>query len=167
MWWLFLIILVWIMWSCHFHSGKVVVIQLLSHVQLFATLWTTVCQASLYLTIFWRFLMSIKLVMLSSHLILYCPFLLWCLIFPSIRVFSNELALHIRWLKYWSCSLSISPSNEYSNLVSFRMTDLICFQFKGLSRVFSSSTIQKHQFFGTRPSLWSNSHIHAWWLEKP
>ena len=74
--------------------------------------------------------MSIKLVMLSSHLILYCPFLLWCLIFPSIRVFSNELALHIRWPKYWSFSFSISPSNDCSGLFSFRIDwfDLLAVQ---------------------------------------
>ena len=77
-------------------------------------------------------------------------------IFPSIRVFSNESALCIRWPKYWSFIFSISPSNKYSEL-----TSLISLQSKGLSRVFSNTTVQKHQFFGAQLSLWSNSHIHT------
>ena len=68
--------------------------------------------------------------------------------------------------KYWSFSFSISPSSEYSGLISFRMDWLDLLQFKGLSRVFSNTTVQKHQFFCTKPSLWSNSHIHTWLLEK-
>ena len=87
------------------------------------TTWTAACQASLSFTISWSLLklMSIELVIPSNHLVLCRPFLLLPLIFPSIRVFSNELALHIRWLKYWSFSFSISPSNEYSGLISFRI----------------------------------------------
>ena len=85
--------------------------------------------------------------------------------FSSIKVFSNELALHIRWSTYWS--FSISPSNEYSGSVSLGWTGLISLLSKGLSRVFSSITIWKHQLFSTQPSLWSNSHIHTWLLEKP
>ena len=85
-------------------------------------------------------------------------------IFPSIRVFSNESALRIRWPKHWSFSLNISPSNEHPGLISLRMTS---FQSKGLSRVFSNTTVQKHQFFGAQLSLYSNSHIHTWLLEKP
>ena len=88
-------------------------------------------------------------------------------IFPSIRVFSNESVLHIRWPKYWSFSFSISPSNEYLGLISFRMTGWISLQSKGLSRVFSNTTILKHQFFSPQASLWSNSHICTWLLEKP
>ena len=84
-----------------------------------------------------------------------------------IRVFSNESALFIRWPKDWSFSFSISPSNEYSGLISFKIYVLISLQSKGLSRVFSSTTVQKHQFFGTQLSLWSNSHIHTGLLEKP
>ena len=76
------------------------------------------------------------------------------------QVSSSELALCIRWPEYWS--FSISPSNEYLGL-----TGLISLQSKGLSRVFSITTVQKHQFFGAQPSLWSNSHIHTWLLEKP
>ena len=86
--------------------------------------------------------------------------------FPSIRVFSNESVLYIRWPKYWSFTFSIRPSNEYSGLISFRIDwfDLLAVQgtHKSLLRHHSS----KHQFFGAQPSLWSNSHIHTWLLEK-
>ena len=102
--------------------------------------------------------MSIESVMPSSHLIL-CPLLLPPSIFPSIRVFSNKSVLHIRWRKYGSFSFNINPSNEYSRLIYFRMADWISLQSKGLSRVFSNTTFQKHQFFGTQPSRWSSSHI--------
>ena len=97
----------------------------------------------------------------SSHLILCRPLLLLPSTFPSIGVFSNESALHIRWPKYWSFSSSISPSYEYSGLISFGLTGLISLQSKGLSRVFSNSTVQKHQFFSAQLSLWSSSHIHT------
>ena len=98
-------------------------VQSLSHVQLFATPWTTKCQASLSLTNSQSLLKlnSIESVMPSNHLIPCRPLLLLPSIFPSIRVFSNESALCIRWPKYWSFSFSISPSNEYSGLISFRM----------------------------------------------
>ena len=111
--------------------------------------------------------MYIESVMPSNHLILCCPLLLVSSIFPSIRVFSNEPDLHIRWPQYWSFSFSISPSNEYLGLISFRMTGWISLQSKGLSRVFSNTTILKHQFFSPQASLWSNSHICTWLLEKP
>ena len=94
------------------------------------------------------------------HLIFCGPLLLLPSIFPSILVFSNELALCIRWPKYWNFSFSISPSNEYSGLISFRMDWLDLLESKGLSRVFSNTTVQKHQFFVTQPSLWSHSHTH-------
>ena len=98
-------------------------IQLLSRVQLFVTLWTAACQASLPITNSRSLpkLMSIESVMPSSHLILRCPLLLLPSIFPSIRVFSNESALCIRWPKFWSFSFNISSSNEYPGLISFRM----------------------------------------------
>ena len=89
-------------------------------------------------------------------------------IFPSIRIFSNESALCIRWPKYCSFSFSISPSNEYSGLISFRSDwfDLsIQGTLKSLSRVFSNTTVQKHQSFCAQPSLWSNCHFHTWLLE--
>ena len=86
--------------------------------------------------------MSIESVMPSSHLILCHPLLLLPSIFPGIRVFSSELVLRIRWPKYWSFSFNISPSNEYSGLISFRMTGLISLQSKGLSRVFYNTTVQ-------------------------
>ena len=98
-----------------------IVVQSLSCVWLFATPWTTARQASLSITNSQSLpkLMSIKSVMPSNHLILYCPLLLLPSVFPSIRVFSNESALHSRWPKYWSFSFSISPSNEHSGLISF------------------------------------------------
>ena len=98
-------------------------VQSLSHVWLSATPWTAACQASLSITNFWSLLklMSITLVMPSNHLILCRPLLLLPSVFPSIRVFSSESVLHIRWPKYWSFSFSISPSSEYSGLISFRM----------------------------------------------
>ena len=86
-------------------------------------------------------------------------------IFPSIRFFSNESVLRIRWSKYWSFSFSISPSNEYSDWFPLGWTGWISLQSKGLSKVFSNTTVQKHQFFSAQ--LWSNSHIHTWLLEKP
>ena len=100
-----------------------VVVQLLSLVQLFATPWTAACQASLFFIISYNLLklMSVKSVMPSNHLILSHTLLLLPLIFPSLRVFSNESALCIRWPKYWSFSFSISPFNEYSGLISFRI----------------------------------------------
>ena len=108
-----------VMWE---HIKKTSV-QSLSCVRLFATPWTAACQASLPITNSRSLLkgMSIEWVMPSNHLILCRPLLLLHSIFPSIRVFSNESVLHIRWPKYWSLSFSISPSNEYSELVSFRM----------------------------------------------
>ena len=98
-------------------------VQSLSHVRLFVTPWTTACQASLSITNSRSLLklMSIELVMPSNHLILCYPLLLPPSIFPSIRVFSNESVLLIRWPKYWSFSFNISPSNEHSGLISFRM----------------------------------------------
>ena len=129
-------------------------VQSLSHVRLFATPWTAARQASLSITNSWSLLklMSIESVMPSNHLILCHPLLLLPSIFPSIRVFSNESVLCIRWPKYWSFSFSISPSKEYSGLIS-GWTGWVSLQSKGLSRVFSNSTIQKHQFFGVQLSL--------------
>ena len=98
-------------------------VQSLSHVRIFAIPWTAARQASLSVTISWSLLklMSIALVMPSNYLFLCSPLLLLPSIFASIRVFSNESVLHIRWPKYWSFSFSVSPSNEYSGLISFRI----------------------------------------------
>ena len=116
--------------------------------------WTVARQASLSITNSWSLLKlkSIESVMPSNHLILSHPLLLPPSVFSSIWVFSNELVLLIRWPKYWSFSFNISPSNEYSGLISFRI-DWISLQSKGLSRVFSNTTVQKNQFFSTQLSL--------------
>ena len=147
----------------------VVVVQSLTRVRLFVAPWTAAHQASLSFIIFWSLLklMSIESVMPSNHLILCHPLFLLPSIFPSIRVFSNELVICIRWPKYWSFSFSISPSANIQGWFPLGLTGLIFFLAKELSRVFSGTTIQKHQFFGGQPSLWSNSHIHTWSLEKP
>ena len=123
-------------------------VQSLSHVRLFAIPGIAAHQASLSITNSWSSckLMSIELVMTSSHLILCHPLLLLSLIPPSIGVFSNESTLHMRWPKYWSFSFSISPYNEHPGLISFEWTGWISLQSKGLSRVFSNTTGQKHQF---------------------
>ena len=128
------------------------------------TPWTAARQVSLSLTISWSLLklMFIELVIPSNHRILCCPLLLLPSIFPCIRVFSNESALCIRWPKYWN--FSISPPSEFSELISFRID---WFDFPEVSKVFSSTTVRKYQFFSAQPSLWSNSHIHKWLLEKP
>ena len=135
---------------------------------IFVTPWTPTCQGSLSITNSQRLLklMSIQLVMSSNHLILCHPLLLLPSIFPSIRVFSNDSVLCIKWPKYWSFSFRISPSNVYSGLISFSSDSLISLQSKGLSRVFSNTTVQKHQFCA-QLSLRPNSHILTWLLEKP
>ena len=137
-------------WCLRFSS-----VQSLSHVWLFATPWTAARQSSPSITNSQSLLkfISIELVMPSNHLIFCCLSLLLPSVFPNIRVFSSESGLHIRWPKYWSFSLSIIPSKEYSGLFPFRMDWLIFLQSKGLSRVFSNTTIQKHLFFGTQISL--------------
>ena len=105
------------------NQGKFSSVQSLSRVWLFVTPWTATCQASMSITNSWSLLklMSIESVIPSNHLILYCPLLLLASIFPRIRVFSNESVICIRWLKYWCFSFNISPSNEYSGMISFRI----------------------------------------------
>ena len=105
--------------------------------------------------------MSIESVMLSNYLILCHPFSSCPQSFPESGSFPMGNFLYIRWPKYWSFSFSISPSNEYSGFISLGLTGLISLQSKELSRVFSSTTIQKHRFSGAQSSLWSNSHIHT------
>ena len=117
-------------------------VQSLSHVQLFATPWTAARQASLSINNSWSLLklMSIMSVLPSNHLILCHPLLLLPSIFPSIRVFSNESTLRIRWPKYWSFSFSISLCNEYSGLISFRMDWLDLLAVQGILK----SLLQHH-----------------------
>ena len=145
--------------QCLLSDEIVVIVQSLSHVWDLVTPWTAACQDSLSFTISWNLLgfMSLELMMPSNHLILCCPLLLLHSIFPSIRVFSNDSALRIMWPKYWSFLFSNSPSNEYSGLIFFRIDGSIFMLSMGLSRVFSSTTIRTHQFFGAQSSLWSNS----------
>ena len=140
-------------------------VQSFSHVRLFATLWIAAHQASLSITSSRSLLkfMSIKLVMPSSHLILCCPLLLLPPIPPSIRVFSKESTLHMRWPKYWSFSFSVSPPNDHSGLISFRMDWLDLLAVQGTLKE-SSPTLQ---FKSINFSSQSNSHIHTWPLEKP
>ena len=125
--------------------------------------WTVACQAPLSSTVFQGLLkfMSIEPARLSNHLILIHPLLLLSSIFPSIRVFSNALVLHITWPKYWSFSFSISSSYEYSGLISCKIDwfDLLAVQ-GNLKSLLQHHSL-KHQFFGTEPSLWSNCHIHT------
>ena len=145
-------------------SSPISSVQLLSHVWLFVIQWTAARQASLSITNSWNLpkLMSIMSVP-SNHLILCCPLLPLPSIFPSIRVFSNESALHIRWQWYWGFSLNISPSNEYPGLISFRMDWLDPFAVQGALK----SLLQHHS--SKASILWhsvqSNSHIHTWLLE--
>ena len=142
--------------------------SLLSHVWLFATPWTAARQPSPSIINSQSLLklMSIESVMPSNHLILCCPLLL-ASIFSSIGVFSNESVLHFRWPKYWNFSFSISPSNEYSGLISFRIDwfHLLAVQGTLISPLQHHSS--KYYFFGTQLSLWSISHIYTWLLEKP
>ena len=134
-------------------------VQSLSCVWLFATPWTAACQASLSITNAQSLLkfLFVKLVMPSNHLILCRPLLLLPSIFPSIRVFPSELALHIRWPKYWSFSINISPYNIQD--WSLGWTGWISLQSKGLSSVFSNTAVKKHQFFSTQPSLLSHPYM--------
>ena len=143
---------------------------MLSYVQPSETTWTSAHQASLSITSSPRLLklmLMIELMMPSNYLILCHPVLLLPSTFPSIRVFSKESILRIKWWKYWIFSLSISASNDYSRLISFKMDwlDLLAVQrtLKSLLQHHSS----KHQFFGAQLSLWSNSQIHTWLLENP
>ena len=149
------------LWMIYFSS-----VQLLSHVWLFATPWTTAYQASLSITNSQSppKPMPIESVMPPNHLILCLPLLLLPSIFPSIRVFSNESALCIRWLKYWSFSFNISPSNEHSGLISFRMDwlDLLAVQgtLKSLLQHHSSKLSILRAQLSSQPNLTS---IHDHW----
>ena len=143
--------------KCYLYS-----VQLLNRVRFFATPWTAVCQASLSITNSQSLLklMSIKLVMPSNHLILCHPLLLLPSIFPSIRVFPNESALRIRWPKYWSFCFSISPSSEYSGLISFRMDCLDLLAVQGTLKY-----LLQHHFFGGTARAQGMSSGYAEWLK--
>ena len=140
---------------CHIGHCRVlsrvpcVIVQSLSCVQLFVTPWTAARQASLSFTLSWSLFkfMSIESMMLSNHLILCFSLLLLLLVFSSIRVFSNELALHVRWPKYWNFSFSISLYNEYSGLISFRMDWLDLFAVQGTLK----SLLQHHNWKASVP----------------
>ena len=144
-------------------------VQSLSRVWLFVTPWIAARQASLSNTNSQSSLKltSIESVMPSSHLILGHLLLLLLPIPASLRVFSNESTLRMRWPKYWSFSFSTSPSKEHQDWSPLEWTSWISLQSKGLSRVFSNTTVQKHQFIGAQLSSQSNSHIHTWPLENP
>ena len=144
-------------------------VQSLSRVRLFATPWIAARQTSLSITISRSSLRltSIKSVVPSSHLILCCPLLLLSPIPPSIKVFSNESILRMRWPKYWSLNLASFLPKKSQSWSPSEWTGWISLQSKGPSRVFSNTTVQKHHFFGTQPSSQSNSHIDTWPQEKP
>ena len=133
------------------------------------TPWITARQASLSITNSRSLLkpMSIESVMPSSHLIFCRPLLLLSPILPTIRDFSNESVLHIRWPKYWSFSFSISPSNEQPGLISFRIDWLDLLAVQGTRKSLLQRHSQMHQYFSAQLSLESNSYIHTWLLEKP
>jgi len=143
--------------------------QSLSRVQLFATPWITARQASLPITNSQGSLrlMSIESAMPSSHLILCHPLLLLPPIPPSIRVFSNESTLHMRWPKYWNFSFWSFLPKKSQGWSPSEWPGWISLQSKGLLRVFSNTTVQRHQFFRAQPSSQSNSHIHTWPQQKP
>ena len=141
-------------------------VQSLSCVRLFAIPWTTACQASLSITNSQNLLklMSIESVMPYNHLILCHPPLLLPSVFPSIWVSSSESVLHIRWPKYWSFNFGINLLVNIQDWFPSGLTGLISLLSKRLSRVFSNTTVQKHQFFSAQLSSWSNSHIiHDYW----
>ena len=144
-------------------------VQLLCGVWLFTTQRNAAGQASLSITNFWILLklMPIASVVTSHHLILCRLLLLLPSIFPRIRVFSIESVLHIRWPKYWSFSLSIVLPMNIQDWFPLGWTGWISLQSKGLTRVFSNTTVQKQPFFGTHLSLNPNSNIHTCLLEKP
>ena len=147
----------------------VAVAQSPSCVWLFAIPWTAAHQASLLLTISWSLpkFMFIASVVPSSHLILWCPLLLLPSSFLSIRDFSNESSMCIKWPKYWHFSFSISSSMNIQGWSPLRLTGLIPLLSKGLPGVFSSTTVWGHQFFGILPTLKSSSHNCMWQLGRP
>ena len=155
-------------WLCHLWFLSFSLVQLLSRVWLFATPWIAARQASLSITSSRSSpkLMSIESVMPSSHLILGNPLLLLPPIPPSIRVFSNQSTLCMRWQSIGVSALVSVLQMNTQDWSPSEWTGWISLQSKGLSRVFSNTTVQKNQFFGTQLSSQSNFHIHTWLLEK-
>ena len=151
------------------NSYVVAVVQSLGHVWLFVTPWTATHQSSLSFTISQRLLklMSIELVVPSNHLVLCRYLFLLPSIFPSIRVFSNESVLHIRWPKYWSFSFSISPSNEYSGPIFFRIDCFDLLSVQGTLKSLLQHHSSKASIFQQSASFIINSNIHTWLLKNP
>ena len=146
-------------------NGKdVAVVQWLSRVWLFVTPWTASCQASLFFTISWSLikLMSIESVMLSYYLILCCPLLLLLSIFPSIKVFSSGSAVPIRWPKYWSFSFSISPSNEYSGVISFMIDSSLLQHHSSKASIFQRSAFFIIQLSHLHMTTGKNKKLRSW-----
>ena len=156
-------------WKDAQHCSLLVLVQLLKHVRLFATPWITALKAFLSITNSRSShrLTSTESVKPSSHLILCHPLLLLPPIPPSIRVFTKESTLRMRWPKYWNFSFASFLPKKSQGWSPLEWTGWISLQSKGLSRVFSNTTVQKHQFFGAQPSSQSNPHIHTWPEEKP
>ena len=148
------------MYHSVFLSGLSSSVQSLSHVQLFVTPWTAACQTFLSNSQSLLKLMSIRSLMPSNHLILCCPLLLLPSIFPTIRVFSKESALHIRCPKYWHFNFSISPSSEHSGLISFRMDWLDLLAVQGTLKSLLQHHSSKASILQCSLSLESNSHIY-------
>ena len=159
------LILAWGNWLWTWPPGTVV--QLLSRVQLFSTLWSAAHQPSLSFTVSWSLLklLSIKLMMPSNHLILCCPLSSCPQSFPASGSFPMS-CFFVSDGQSIGASASV-PTVNTQGWFPLELTGLISLLFKGLSRAFSSTTTQKHQFFSAQPSLWSSSHIHTWLLEKP
>ena len=158
--------------ASHYESATLNLIQF-SPVQSLGCVWlfvTAACQIPLSITNSQSLLklMSIESVMPSNHLIFCHLLLLLPLIFPSIRIFSNKSTLHVKWQNYWNFTCSISPSVNIQGRFPLELTSLIALQSKGLLRIFSHTSVWKHQFFSAQPSLWINSYMaHTWLLEKP
>ena len=164
----------WILWQLAMTSSvvrlrrsSIILVQSLNRVRLYATPWTAACQASPSITNSWSLLkfMSIELVMPSNHLILCCPLLLPS-IFPSIRVYSKSRIFASGGQSIGASASALVLPVNIQDWLALGLTGLISLQSKGLLRVFSNTTGQKQQFFGTQLSLWSNSHIHTWLLEQ-
>ena len=155
--------------GCYLPQCKYAIVKWLRHVWLFVTPWTAAPQAPLCFIISWSLLklMSIESMMLSNYLIHCCLLLLLLSIFPSIRVFPVSQLFASGGQSTRASASALVLTMNIQDWFPLRLTVLISLRSKGLSRVFSSTTVWKHQFFSTQPSLWSKAHIHSWLLEKP